>query len=710
MQREGNGKIAIPALIVAALLVSALVALLPGCVQLDNSRTAGLRDLREKKGLNLLSIPIPIESYVQAQVSSLPKSIIEDHCSPEFIVKDEGDEVLYNPARLIHFEGDGFLEYKIANPLPEDAQAKTLRLFFEACAEAPSHDPGRVTDLNVYINGERIGTHTIKGDLGGKRGKYPLPSWWPVSNTQYGRPVFIEVRSDGTYITEEYSDDLMKDKKPNFNFQKVSDIGINDLGLSRPYFTLRLSVDKEAEHKGGLNLFGEKSGNYPETLTVGLEYAGEKIYQPKIAEIIDNPAKFENKTVLLAGYWGKRGHPAHFSEKTTPVPAAESFTRLSPAIYDDTGRLYCRGETWITQSITDTDPVMSQQLSPAAGEACVIKGRIKLDKRKVPYLSGCDEKASKDKQSGYCLRVHKVYCYGKRSEDFGIIYGVPPLSCGGFSVGGTEENLYVLDLIHRNIKVLRGTDGSLWKIIKTDSVLPDTGFPWGVDIAVDSSGIVHLLLAESGHTRVVTLDDTGRVLTEYPVQEMIAKKIDGEQPLMRTGKGEVVLNVGAPWVEHRWYSFKERKFFGSRFRVTINDEHDLIEIARNENGGTATVGSYQEKYIVTAEIFGEDKYGNLYVWTQVDEMPPDVTTGRSTKLRVLRFSKEGKLLDSLLIPHDDYFAMDHLKLFTVDKEGNIYQVLSAEDRLEVNIWSLRSGGEKQTWGPSCGARLGSGGS
>lgn len=64
------------------------------------------------------------------------------------------------------------------------------------------------------------------------------------------------------------------------------------------------------------------------------------------------------------------------------------------------------------------------------------KGKIKLDKHKIPYLSGYDKKASGGEQAGYCLRVYKVYWYGNRPDDFGIEYGVPPVACGGFSVGG----------------------------------------------------------------------------------------------------------------------------------------------------------------------------------------------------------------------------------------------------------------------------------
>lgn len=667
----------VPALIIATLLVGALAVFLPGC----RGPTVGPG---ENKSLKQVAIPIPVGAYVRAKASSPCGFLTEEKLSPvdDAAVFDNPQHYL---AQLIWFGGTGFLEYEIANPLPEDAQVKTLRLFFEACAEAPSHDPNQVTDLSIYINGKKIGTHTIKGDFGGKRGKYPLPSWWPINNTQYGQPIFVEVRGDGTYIADRYSEDWAETKKADLNFKKVSTVRVSDLELNQPSLVLRIGVDPEAAHRGGMNLFGEKFGNYPKTLTLGLEYAGEKIYQPRIAQVIDNPAAFADKTVLLTGHPGGWGCP---SGKSTPLPEAEGFSRSSTTIYDDTGCLYHRGEVLVAGKVVS-------ELHPLylpGKETIVVLGKIRLDKHGVPYLSGVPYRsggggeASGGGQSGYTLKVHREYPYGPKPEDMGIERGAPPVSCGGFSPGGAEGDLYVLDLVHRNIKVLRGTDGNLRKVISAAAVLSDSGYPGVVDIAVDNSGVIYLLVAASGRTRVVALDDTGRVLAEYPIPEEVVSAEWSQ--LMRTGEGKVVLGVASS-LEHRWYSFKERRFTGRGYEVTINDEHDLMEIVRSDNGSQGPAGSYREKYIAAAAFCGEDQHGNFYVWIQTGKVPPAAEdAGKNIRLKVLRFSsKEGKLLDTLLVPHDDYFAMYHPKFFTVDQAGNIYQVLPAEDRLEVNIWS-----------------------
>lgn len=74
-------------------------------------------------------------------------------------------------------------------------------------------------------------------------------------------------------------------------------------------------------------------------------------------------------------------------------------------------------------------------------------------------------------------------------DDFGIEHGVPPVACGGFSAGSAEGNLYVLDLVNRNIKVLRKTDAALLKVVKLpgEVIGEGAGLLWYIDIAVKTA-------------------------------------------------------------------------------------------------------------------------------------------------------------------------------------------------------------------------------
>ncbi|MNW65286.1 hypothetical protein D3C74_436530 [compost metagenome] len=53
---------------------------------------------------------------------------------------------------------------------------------------------------------------------------------------------------------------------------KLSDITLEQVGIRDKQWTFRLSVDDDAEHIGGLTLFGKGFGNYNDDLVVELFY------------------------------------------------------------------------------------------------------------------------------------------------------------------------------------------------------------------------------------------------------------------------------------------------------------------------------------------------------------------------------------------------------------------------------------------------------
>ncbi|AZF90252.1 MAG: hypothetical protein BPH100C_191 [Phage 5P_2] len=130
------------------------------------------------------------------------------------------------------------------------------------------------------------------------------------------------------------------------------------------------------------------------------------------------------------------------------------------------------------------------------------------------------EKNTENPQGGYRLIARKDYPYGSGPDDFGIERGTPPVACGKFSAGGAEGNLYVLDLVNRKVKVLRGTDAALLKVVKLPGEVMGNGrgLPGYIDIAADENGIIYVVAAEAGRTRVVAFDDTGKVLLVHPIR------------------------------------------------------------------------------------------------------------------------------------------------------------------------------------------------
>lgn len=338
----------------------------------DNNYNSSVRN---DHSTNFISVPIPIGSYSGEKIAS-PCGIVTE----EGILGSVDDPKVFDDphhylAQLIWFGGYGLLEYEVKNPL-EAHQIKRLSLFFEACPGISRYSSDHTTDISIYINEKKIGSYTISDDFIGKRGRY-TPKWWPATNIQYGRPIFVEIREDGTYIGEDYNPEWAKRKKADINFKKVSDVGINDLNLNQDSISIRIGVDETARHIGGMSIFGERFGNYPKMLTLGLEYEGEKIYQPSVIDIINNPERYENKLVIMAVHPGGWGCP---SKNSTPLP--EGFSRSAFMIYDDTGCLYGGGDVLVGKVLA---PEL-HTINVPGKETIVIEGKVKLDNNKIPFI------------------------------------------------------------------------------------------------------------------------------------------------------------------------------------------------------------------------------------------------------------------------------------------------------------------------------------
>ncbi|HEY0733757.1 MAG TPA: helix-turn-helix domain-containing protein [Herpetosiphonaceae bacterium] len=165
----------------------------------------------------------------------------------------------YEPERihagLLWFRS-GFVEYVFPNRLPPSARLLSLQFSVEICSEAPLYNPQWPSDITVWINDCEIGTWTCPADFGGQRGAL-TPSWWDDKDTQYGLLKRWLVNLDNTCI----------DGRP------LSSVTIDELGIEQQrVITVRLGVKHDALHAGGINIFGQSFGNYPQDLLLRLEY------------------------------------------------------------------------------------------------------------------------------------------------------------------------------------------------------------------------------------------------------------------------------------------------------------------------------------------------------------------------------------------------------------------------------------------------------
>lgn len=151
----------------------------------------------------------------------------------------------------------GFVEYEIPNLIPSSQRITQISTSLEISSEAPGINDVWPSDISFYLNGIYIGTWISPGDFGDIRGIF-TPDWWPPNWNQYGLLKLLVINKKGTFI-----DGL-----------KISEVTINDLKLDfRSNIKLRLAVEEDSEHVGGLTIFGKSFGNYGQDINVSIYYA-----------------------------------------------------------------------------------------------------------------------------------------------------------------------------------------------------------------------------------------------------------------------------------------------------------------------------------------------------------------------------------------------------------------------------------------------------
>ena len=117
-------------------------------------------------------------------------------------------------------------------------------------------DPWK-SDIAVEINGRRLGVWTCPCDCGGRHGAL-TPAWWSETSTQFGFLKTWLVNREGSFLDRE----------------KISEVTIEDLQIrDHDCISLGIGIPEDAENVGGLNLFGEKAGDYPQSLQLRVGYS-----------------------------------------------------------------------------------------------------------------------------------------------------------------------------------------------------------------------------------------------------------------------------------------------------------------------------------------------------------------------------------------------------------------------------------------------------
>lgn len=158
----------------------------------------------------------------------------------------------------------GYVEYTIPNLIPSNQRITQLSISAELSSEAPGIDNNWPSDISFYINDTKIGMWTSPGDFGDVHGMF-TPQWWPQNWNQYGLLKLLVINDYGTYI-----DGL-----------KISDVSTLSLHLDYSSdIRLRLAVENDSEHVGGITLYGKSFGNYDQDIRVTINYAPLVAAQP----------------------------------------------------------------------------------------------------------------------------------------------------------------------------------------------------------------------------------------------------------------------------------------------------------------------------------------------------------------------------------------------------------------------------------------------
>jgi len=221
------------------------------CSRLTDLMTVSLA-AREKRPHYVDQMVMPIGCYSEAGGIKPTCGLADEN---GYIGIQDNPLAFYLPghfgAQLIWMR-QGYLEYRFPTMPLKNILLEAVEISFEACSEAINYRPEWPSDISLFVNGVRIGSWLSPGDFGGRRGLLN-PDWWSDSSTQFGHLVTWHIDGEGSFI----------------DHMKVSGVKLEQLDIqSGDHFTMRMGVEPDAQHVGGMNLFGRGFGDYRQDIIV----------------------------------------------------------------------------------------------------------------------------------------------------------------------------------------------------------------------------------------------------------------------------------------------------------------------------------------------------------------------------------------------------------------------------------------------------------
>ena len=199
-----------------------------------------------------IEVAMPLGLYTRCEVTG-PCGL----CSTEGVIGLlDVPETFLDPDRMkagLLWFTRGYVEYQFPNNTKlNGAIAKALEFSMELSSEVPGTSTNWPSDIFVQVNGIDIATWTSPGDFGDKRGRF-TPDWWKLAGSQYGKLKHWRVNGKGTFV----------------DGVKVSDVTLDALDVDKHRsIRMRIGVRDDADHPGGINIFGRGFGNHDQDIVM----------------------------------------------------------------------------------------------------------------------------------------------------------------------------------------------------------------------------------------------------------------------------------------------------------------------------------------------------------------------------------------------------------------------------------------------------------
>jgi predicted transcriptional regulator len=223
------------------------------CSQAILNYTVSLESSRQRESnTRSYSVEMPIGMFSDCNIKPPCGMVSAEGAIEEFDDPDTFFSPLRSQAECLWFD-KGFVSYHFpAKPLHHHLCSE-ISFTFEICSETMYYNDKWPSDITISVNGIKLLTFTSPGDFGGRRGKY-TPEYWPITSTQFGLLKKVTVTKKGVYLDQTFL-------HSNVKFQDLKLYEDNNIRLD-------IGIEEDAEHCGGINLFGKNFGDYPHAIVM----------------------------------------------------------------------------------------------------------------------------------------------------------------------------------------------------------------------------------------------------------------------------------------------------------------------------------------------------------------------------------------------------------------------------------------------------------